>query len=643
MQNNLYLCGRFILTQTILFYNTMKKAFLMVLMGGMLMACHSDIDLKNVDTTAQLEMGVAVPVGSIRAQLGDFVGQIQGLYVDSANGGVITFRFGFPDERNYHQFDLAQHVSKRDTTLNVYEKLEAAHLIGPNGKITGTGYPVTLHFDLPIKLNGINKDMSKERLDSALIENAKFTSVINQKNLPLDWDWIDRVDLVLGSSVYRPAGNTKTIYRKGDEGGYGQQIDTEVDDFSINLMKNRNLSIEKNSILEYAANVDSVITFGVDFTFTVPAGVEREVPTGASFKYHMEVAFIDYKAIWGYFDPDPDMISKQVEVDISKELGELSFLQRASTPFTDPRIDVAVTTKIAGAMTLRGKNVYVIGIDGDSTFATFNGKRERIFHMEPWMHPDPTKPGSAIGEAVTDTVPFSKAEAEGRIDRLFGKIPQKLGYDFYVDFDAGLTPQIRITPDTKVAINAVCTLPLKFRDSLFIDYSDTIKDINLSAVNIDSLVRQSQVIDSLRAGEVTLYITALSEIPMTVKGVFEYLDKNGQPIKDPTDPSKLFNPFLEDTIRIVPPRFEKNAMGQWVPVESGKSIFTAQMSKEKLAVVPDIKRIVYKVIVDNEALNYAFKANPGLKEAPLTSEQHLELNIGLTAQIDAIMNFNSKK
>ena len=42
-------------------------------------------------------------------------------------------------------------------------------------------------------------------------------------------------------------------------------------------------------------------------------------------------------------------------------------------------------------------------------------------------------------------------------------------------------------------------------------------------------------------------------------------------------------------------------------------------------------------------LNNAFKANPGLKETPLTSEQHLELNIGLTAQIDAIMNFNSKK
>ena len=59
----------------------MKKTLLMVLVGGMLMACHSDIDLKNVDTTTELEMGVAVPVGSVRAKLGDFVGDIPSMFI----------------------------------------------------------------------------------------------------------------------------------------------------------------------------------------------------------------------------------------------------------------------------------------------------------------------------------------------------------------------------------------------------------------------------------------------------------------------------------------------------------------------------------------------------------------------------------
>ena len=84
-------------------------------------------------------------------------------------------------------------------------------------------------------------------------------------------------------------------------------------------------------------------------------------------------------------------------------------------------------------------------------------------------------------------------------------------------------------------------------------------------------------------------------------------------------------------------------MGQWGLAEKGKSIFTAQMSKKKLEAAKEVRKIVYKVIVDNEALNYAFDANPGLPEAPLTNEQHLEVNFGITAQIDAVLNFNSMK
>ena len=184
---------------------------------------------------------------------------------------------------------------------------------------------------------------------------------------------------------------------------------------------------------------------------------------------------------------------------------------------------------------------------------------------------------------------------------------------------------------------------MKFRDSLMVDYLDTIHEVNFSAVNIDSLIRESQIIDSLRAGEVTLYATALSEIPVSVKAVLTFLDKNGQPLADPTDPSKPFTPFLEDTLRINPPHYEKNSWGQWMPVDKGKSVFTAHMSMEKLKMVPDVKHIAYRVIIDNEALNYAFKANPGLPEVQLKADQHVELNLGLTAQIDAILNFNSKQ
>lgn len=627
----------------------MKKSVLIVFIASLLVACHSDINLKDIDTTSELEMGLALPVGSVRAKLGDFVNQVRGLYIDSANGGVITWRDTFPDQREYHKFDMKDHISEKDLELKVYENAKAAQLIGDNGKVNPYAYDhqVTLTFELPLRLKDINKELGKERLDSALIEEARFSSIIDTTHLPLKWEWIDEVELVLGEQVYRQKGNVMTVYSKakGDTGGYGQKFNTTVDDFSISLMKNKNLSIEHNTYFEYEQNVIDSCVFAVNFKFTIPSGSgDIYIKEDAKINYHLEVEFIDYLAIWGFFNPSKDMISKNVEIDMSESWGDISFLERASVPFTDPSVDVQVTTKIAGAMMMKGNHLYVINKNNDTTYATFNGQRSRpAVPMMPYMHPDPRKPGSAINDSVTTSVIFNKDADKGCIDKLFVNMPQKMGYDFEVYFNDKETPQIRITPDTKVSINAVCKLPLKFRDGLFVDYADTIKDVDLSSVDIDSLLREVDYVDTLKASDINLYVTALSEIPITVKGVFKFLDAAGQPLKDPKDPTKDFNPFLEDTIRIVPPRYERSSMGTWAPTDGGKgkSILTASMTKEKLDMLPKVKKIAYKVIIDNEALTEAFKK--GLNEVALTEQQRLELNIGLTAHLDAIMNFNKDK
>ena len=620
----------------------MKKIFLLIFIGSVWMACHSDIDLNNIDPTAELEIGAALPVGSIRARLGDFAGKVDNLLIDTANGGVLVWRDTFAIYRDYHKFDIKDHISSTDLSLNVYKKAEAEQIL-INGKITGNDniHPV-LHFDLPLHLKDINKELGNERLDSALIESARFHSIIDTTSLPFKWEWIDEVMLVLGEQVSRKAGNTKVIYRKGQPGGFGQEISTEIDNFSINLMKNRNLSIEKNTYMEYEQNVIDSVVFGVDFKFTVPTSAGQiTIPTSARFKYHLELEFVDFTALWGFFEPSKDMFAEQ-EDDLSESWESLEFLKRSCTPFTDPIVDMQVRTKIAGAMMMKGHYAYVTNlVDPGRIYATFdaNGSHERpAIEMIPYMHPDPTKPGSAIGDSVRTSVIFNKDEDKGHIDHMFQNMPQKVGYKFEVYFNTRETPQIRITPDTRVAISAVCTLPLKFADGLFVDYNDTIKDIDLSQVAIDSLLKEVDYIDTLKTTDVNLYMTALSEIPLTVKAILTYLDEKGQPLKDPADPSKLFNPFLEDTIRINPPRYEKNSLGGWIPVEQGKSIFTAQLTKEKLNMMPQIKAIIYHVIIDNASLAEAYK--DGLSEIPLTDKQRLELNIGLTAKIDAVMKFN---
>ena len=210
-------------------------AMIAIGLGVLMTSCHSDIDLNNIDTRSEVEMGLALPVGTVHASIADFFGKgVGNFYVDSlANKGVITWKDTFKIARNFHQVDLSQYISEKDLTLNVYEKIPAAIMIGTNKQVTGTGMPVTLDFDMPLKLKGINhKDsLDKERLDSALIDIASFTSVIKQHNLPLQWEWIDSVTLDLGTQIRRPSGNTMLVYDKNrDNYGYDQTIPTEVDE-----------------------------------------------------------------------------------------------------------------------------------------------------------------------------------------------------------------------------------------------------------------------------------------------------------------------------------------------------------------------------------------------------------------------------
>ena len=192
-----------------------------VLTIAMLLAgCHADVDMQNIDPRAELDLGMALPVGSVRATIGDFLGDSVGhLYVDSLqNKGVLTWQSTFQISRKFHEdsLDLTNMISSKKLTLDVYDHLPAATMIGDNKRITGTGDPITLRFELPLNLKGVNKELGGERLDSALIDMASFQSVINKKNgLPLKWEWVDGVTLELGAQINRPKGNTMQVNGNG--------------------------------------------------------------------------------------------------------------------------------------------------------------------------------------------------------------------------------------------------------------------------------------------------------------------------------------------------------------------------------------------------------------------------------------------
>ncbi len=624
-------------------------AIIAIATGCILAGCQSkDVDLDNIDLSAETQFGMALPIGTINLAVGDFLSGNGNLYVDSLPGekkGVLTYKIDTTIARYYHQVDLKQHISSKTLKLSIYDRLREEvqeypdlmqYLLSDN-KVTGNGTSITLDFPITIKLSGINEPYSVlgERLDSALIELASFTSRIETNHLPLRWEWIDRVSIDLGPQVTRPAGNLMTVYDKNrdtdpDIYNYGKEVPMSVDNFSIVMMKDRN---PKGGWAAYQYNVVDTCLFHIYFTFTIPNGVELIIPTDAEFEYTLGVQFINFKAIWGMFRPSSDMHKEEV-IDLVESWGALEFLKRSRIPFSDPIVDVNISTEVAGALYIDSAYIFT-ETEGVRKYAMFKeGQTTRTIYFDDGQYlPLDSKPGE---EAKNMNLRFDKTEEGGQIHRLFGSIPQNLGYRFSVKFNEQKTPQIRVTNNTAVKLKTQATLPLMFGDSLYIEYSDTI-DVNLSQYSIDSLLRDVKVVKSVDVNELNLILKAENEIPVRLKAYMRCLDAKGKVIPDPTDESKPLLLFEQDTIMIDAPTYADN--GGWHKTANGTTTITAHLTQEKLDMLPSVKGIIYTVVIDNESLQEAY--NNGLSNVKIKNTDRLKLTIGLSADVKAALDFNN--
>lgn len=607
-------------------------------LGWMMQSCEADVDLNNVDTSIEVDANIATPVGSMHATLGDFVGN--GTWGIFAEGGLLAFKDTFSIERKFHKLDLSQYVSDTTLKMNVYEKLEVLPFF-VDGQITGNDTQIPLTFPLTLKLDGINNDENYQRLDSALIKNASFISNITAiGGLPLKWEWIDKVEINMDKKFFhRSAGNVVTVYEKGLSGGYGKDMQINVDEFSICLMKNRKPTTPQ----DYWQNVVDSCEFEITMYVTIPkeAGTIT-VPSTAAFQYDLGVQFIDYHAVWGMFEPSSDM-SDENEIVIADEWGPWKDFQSAKLPFANPSVDLQITTQIAGALVLTGDSLYVKDENGNKIYAEFdkNGKRRLYKAFDP---EDCLKLSSPIGESKTVSLLFNKEVNNGHIDRLFSVHPEVLGYKFSVDFNRETTPQIRITDNTSIHVDAVCTLPFEFNEGVVFDYSDTIKGIDLSMLNLDTLLADVDIIDTLEKASATLALTFINDIPFQIKGVFTCLDENNNVIIDP----KTEKPFLiteNDTVLIPSPEYTYSAgTSTWSP-EAVKLTEMIHVDREDLPTLRAIKSIAFYALLDDKSLSDVFEqaADPKVGDftTKLTEGEGLRIKIAVGANAEAILNFDS--
>lgn len=600
----------------------MKNLFktLLCLSALALFSCRANVDLANIDDpTVKLGFGAALPVGEMSARLGDFLqGDISDMLLVGEDG-VLSIYDSVQMEVTLDNVDMAEYFEPASARLVVGDLLPDWLPVG-YGPLIGNGEPIIMTCPIGLSLGGINQSGSSERIDSAVINVALFNAMISIENMDgMTFDKIESVELILPDEFERAEGNTISINLDGK--GYGQQIPVVMDNFTLNLVKDPNQPLSTENA------IDSV-TLMLRFTLSLENGETIMIQTSSAFDFSFAVSTFDYAAVFGNFDTSDLETSETMDIDFGEMLPIWDRIGSFKMPFADPRIDLSVTTNIGAPMAIHIDKISTTDRKtGEKKYADFNGSRstEMIFT-------NLVMPNDPYDAEKTNEFHLSKDPAEGHIDNLFTVEPQKLefAYNAYIRNTPDY-PQLRLTKGAHVGVTAEMTMPFEFNKGLNLAYSDTLKDVSISSMSIDSLLSRAEMVDSLNIRVLKLVIVATNSMPFNVELELKALDEGANKVMD-------MQPLL-----IAAPSEWDAAKNCLVP---GRNELVINVTEDKLADLSKVKNMVYTATLCDTNLKEGMQNVP--QEAypiAISTEGQLSFNIAITADVEAYLKlqFNGKE
>ncbi len=626
----------------------MKSKYIWILLiawtTALMSGCKADVDLNNIDTHAEVAWKVAFPIGSMTAEIGDFVGdsQVPNLFVDDSSC-ILYFRDTAHVTRQYHDLDLASKISSAHKKCYVHDKIPGSML--HNDTVTGNGKTILLDFPFIMHLKNINDSLQNERLDSASISKALFKSVVSTSHFNLDPKYIQHIEIKVGDEFRYIQNNLITVYDSTtvhEDFEYNTPVDIHVEKFVVDLL-DHDQSTETKFVV-----TDSVL-FHILFYVKIPKSTHIYVPSNATFEYNMNVQFINYDAIWGYFNPSNKM-HDEGNFDLYNELDIWKHFKKAKLPIADPEVNLFVTTQVAGAMNMHGAYIYsqTKGAPlSNRQYATFDEAMTQREVNYLWnkegviTHPGLYERGylhpihSAIGDSVRYRLLFDKNWKNGHIDNLFTIRPDSLGYKFEMFFDTLTTPQIRIVPNTYVRIDADFNLPFRFNKGVELQYDFRIDSVNLSKLTLDSLLASVKKVDTVKTSTCYLVMEVNNAIPLDMQGVLRFYDAKGEMIMDPIDPSHPLRFGTEDTLHFEHPDLVWDE-GEYVVSQPGKSMYILYLEKQHFDIFAAIKSIQIELFADAQEINQLY---PNYR-VKISDYNNIKLGLGITTNADVVFDLN---
>ena len=577
---------------------TLHYLFILVMAGISLAGCKSDVNLGEASVDSKVNARLSLPIGEVSTKFADLIGLIgaqEQTTVTINERGIIELSIDQHHERDFHKIDLKNYIGTVENDKTILS-------INPNLALIPQNTEVMVPFEMSISFNGINDDMHDERLDSLVIEEAEFTTRISTNNLTITDADIQKVTIVLGDQFRRAKGTRIDL----PNFQLNQDVLIKIDDFTLVMMADENLPPSKTNVVNKA---------NITFEITLKTGENVIIAANSGFHFKFQVEMLEYSALYGYFRPGSQTYDDgSVDAPIKIPSDEPVVL-----PVKDPVIQMKFTYGMSMPLNIFIKEISATHSDNTQTFAQWDGGKTTTKPLNKVLPID-----APLDSTVSSTVTLGKDTVDGgSIDRFFLKEIKSLGYDYELQIDNGKASsmnmeQFRLTKNTNFILDFKFIMPCEFNPGLNVAYSDTIKDINLERADLDSLAAlvPGGIIQSIDSAELALYIAINNDIPvdLTLDGYF--LDEHNNPLP-------------------------LNQL-QGIKIE-GATMTGSQVTTAKSTKIVAVHTEDFENIAKTKAIRFRAHLGDDTKPSVFLADQKLSIKLGVTGDVQAILNFDFSK
>lgn len=586
----------------------------MVLVGLLLAAftfrsCKEDIDLANVDPQIQLDMGLALPLGTVETTLDYFLGTSDfgpDVLTYSPLDSMLILHYDTSVVWDFHNIDLSEYTTWDEQVSYVVDGIS-------NGEIDKTDFDyqeqipfpatqTTLEFLNEVSLENFNVDLDYEEIDSVHMTLASFRLRVDVENFDLEWSEVSNVRVKFTDPSLRFDDGTMEKILPIEGKGFGQDMTVSLCDFMIIPQKNQETGSFEN--IRFFICID------------VNTRTEKMLSKNSMVKFGCGFDFLDYDVLFGVFEPKKAAYEHQR--DTMSKYFAIDRLDGINLPFSDPKVDLVVSTSTVGLPSrIIIDSIYVENGEGERGLLSYDGETTKSYDVpyitSPWVNQT----------ASTDVLHLGKGEEYGNLDHLFQVIPKYFGYSYRIRVDRDLLDELkdRHTPFIKAnanyQMNLKAELPLKFYPGVNVTYKDTVQTTMAESLKLDSLLSGVAMLDSLKTGELLLRLVIENNIPFDIKVKLRFLNDYDEVVPI----GGLYDGGQNDSIMFL-------AMENNVPTQQ---VVNIDLDEEDVRAFENVTQIIYDFYLGDNTQEAAFYASSGFK-----------LHVGLAGKVEAIINLGKE-